>query len=189
MRAFDSDAFVRSCLDALDESVPADAIGELIERAVSEPRSLALACPVPTDIDDDGVIHVSDELLVCHAIFPRQFHTGIHNHGVEAVIGVWSGYEDNHLYAETASGLRPLGARRVESGGVLILEADAIHDVHTPPTAWSAALHVYLGNISALPRSEWSSTDTPRSAFDGEQQERRWTEAALATGLTKSRSL
>jgi predicted metal-dependent enzyme (double-stranded beta helix superfamily) len=183
VRPFDSDAFVQSCIDALGERDPADAIRELIERAVSESRSLELACPVPVNLSDDGVMHVSDEILVCHAIFPRRFQTGIHNHSVEAIIGVWSGYEDNHLFEETDGGLRSLGPRRVEAGQVLVLGADAIHDVHTPPTTWSAALHVYLGNIWTAPRDAWASADSPPSVSDGEEQERHWTEVALATGL------
>ncbi len=184
MGPFDSDAFVQSCIDALAESDPAGAIGELIERAVSEPRSLELACPVPVDLSDDGVMHLSKEILVCHAIFPRRFQTGIHNHSVGAIIGVWSGYEDNYLFEETGSGLRPLGPHRVETGQILVLGADAIHDVHTPPTTWSAALHVYLGDISTAPRNVWASVDSPPSEFNGEQQERHRAEGALATGLT-----
>jgi predicted metal-dependent enzyme (double-stranded beta helix superfamily) len=183
VQPFDPDAFVQSCINALGEWSPADAIRELVQRAVSEPRSLELACPVPVDLSDDGVVYVSDEVLVCHAIFPRRFQTGIHNHTVEAVIGVWSGYEDNLLFEETDGGLRALGARRVGTGDVLVLGADAIHDVHTPPTTWSAALHVYLGNISTVPRKAWQSADSPPSVLDGEQQDRHWTEVAVATGL------
>lgn len=184
MQPFDPDAFVQSCIDALCECNPADAVRELVQRAVSEPRSLELACPVPVDLSDDGVIYVSDEIRVRHAIFPRRFQTGIHDHSVEAVIGVWSGYEDNHLFEETLGGLRSLGPRRVGTGDVLVLGADAIHDVHTPPTTWSAAPHVNLGNISTASRKAWQSADSPASVFDGEQQERRWNEVALATGLT-----
>ena len=183
MRAFDPDSFTQSCIDALVEHDPADAIRELIQRAVSEPRSLELACPVPLDASDDGIIHRSDAIMVCHAIFPRRFQTGIHNHGVEAVIGVWSGFEDNHLFEEAGGRLRTLVPRRVEAGEVLVLGADAIHDVHTPPTMWSAALHVYLGDISTVSRSAWASADDAASAFDGEQQQRHWTEVAVATGL------
>ena len=90
MQPFDPDAFVQSCIDALGECNPADAVRELVQRAVSEPRSLELACPVPVDLSDDGVIYVSDEIRVRHAIFPRRFQTGIHDHSVEAVIGAFA---------------------------------------------------------------------------------------------------
>ena len=183
VRAFDPDSFAQSCIDALVEQDPADVIRQLIQRAVTEPRSMELACPVPLDPSDDGIIHRSDAIMVCHAVFPRRFRTGIHNHGVEAIIGVWSGYEDNHLFEETGGRIRSLGPRRVEAGEVLVLGVDAIHDVHTPPTTWSAALHVYLGDISTVSRSTLASVNDSASPFDGEQQQRHWKEVAVATGL------
>ena len=185
MPTFDSDAFVAACVDALCESDPLAAMTEVVRRAVSAPERLQAACPVPLDPDDDGVLHRTDALMVCHAIFPRRFHTGIHDHTVEAVIGVWAGFEDNHLYDRHGDVLRRRGVQRVECGDVIALGADAIHDVHTPSSTWSAALHVYLGDIVGLERSEWAGADTPPVPLDGDEQERRWTEAAVATGLIR----
>jgi predicted metal-dependent enzyme (double-stranded beta helix superfamily) len=71
----------------------------------------------------------------------------------------------------------------VEPGEVLVLGADAAHDVHTPPARWSAALHVYLGDISTANRAAWSGVDASQLPFDGEEQERHWRQAALATEL------
>ena len=183
--SFDADALVQACIDALHESDPRGAIGEAVRRAVSEPALLRSAYPVPVDPDDDGVLHRTNDLMVCYAIFPRDFHTGIHDHTVEAVIGVWAGHEDNHLYERDGEVLRPQGVRRVEQGDVLMLDADAIHDVHTPRSTWSAALHVYLGDIVGLARNEWADTDCAPTALDGAEQERRWYEAAAATGLLR----
>jgi predicted metal-dependent enzyme (double-stranded beta helix superfamily) len=71
----------------------------------------------------------------------------------------------------------------VTTGEVLMLRADAIHDVHTPDTTHSAALHVYLGDITATQRSRWDDADSQPLPFDGEEHERLWMEAALVTGL------
>ena len=181
---FDRELFVESCIAAASDSDPLSAIRDVLLRAISEPAALDAAFPVPiAETDTDGVLYLGDDLLVVYAIFPQHFSTGIHNHTVPAVIGVWSGYEDNHLFEAVDGGLRPLGAPRLEVGEVLLLGADAIHDVHTPPTTYSAALHVYLGDIIHAERSCWDDTSSGPSPFDGAEQERHWMEAATATGL------
>lgn len=145
---------------------------------------MASAFPLPLpDDDDDGVLYQAANLLVAVPFFPRSYSTGIHNHTVPAVIGVWSGYEDNHLFERVGRGLRPVKVQRVEAGQVLVLSGDAIHDVRTPNATHSAALHVYLGDITATQRSYWSDTDSNPVPFDGEEHERLWKKAAGATGL------
>lgn len=160
------------------------AIRDVVLQAVSAPAALATVFPTPLPEDNgDGVLYQSANLLVVCPFFPRSYSTGIHDHTVPAVIGVWSGYEDNHLFARAAHGLRPLGVQRVHAGEVLVLARDAIHDVHTPSDAHSAALHVYLGDITASERSVWASIDSDPERLDSDEQERLWTKAALETGL------
>jgi predicted metal-dependent enzyme (double-stranded beta helix superfamily) len=184
MTRFDADRFVDACLTAAADADPMYAVREVVLQAISDPDALETAFPLPiVDPDDDGVLFRSTDLLVACPIFPRQFSTGIHNHQVPAVIGVWSGYEDNHLFEQGDVGLRSLGVTRVNAGEVLVLDADAIHDVSTPDTTHSAALHVYLGDITSFQRSLWDDPAGDPLPYDGEEQERRWTEAALATGL------
>lgn len=181
--AFDRDEFVAACVAALGEADRLGGLREVMARAVSDPASIAATVPVPVDPDDDGIIHRSPELFVTYAVFPRGFCTGIHDHRMPAVIGAWSGYEDNRLFRRAGGGLEPVGATRVEAGEVLVLDADAIHDVHAPASAWTGALHVYLGDLTAVPRSEWAGIDVPEAPLDVAAMERRWSEAAVATGL------
>jgi len=181
---FDAGLFVKSCVIAAADSEPLSAVREVVLRAVSEPAALAAAFSIPLpDDDNDGVLYGAADLLVACALFPRSYSTGIHDHTVPAVIGVWSGYEDNHLFERGRDGLRALGVQRVHAGEVLVLSGDAIHDVHTPNTTHSAALHVYLGDITATRRSFWNDTESKPVQFDGEEHERLWRKAALATGL------
>lgn len=184
MRRFQRDLFVEECVSALAESDPLSAVRDVVLRAVANPGALEATFPVPlVDDGDDGVLYHGADLLVACPFFPRQFNTGIHNHTVPAVIGVWAGHEDNHLFERADRGLHLLDVRRVGIREVLTLGSEAIHDVHTPATSHSAALHVYLGDITAIPRSRWDDTDSDPLPHDGEQHERRWRERALATGL------
>ena len=180
MRRFDPDRFVEACISASEDSDPLSAVRDVVLRAVSEPGALDTAFPVPlADDEDDGVLYRAADLLVASAIFPPRFCTGIHEHRVPAVIGVWAGHENNHLFERSHRGLRSLGVQRVDVGEALTLSADAIHDVHTAETSHSAALHVYLGDITAIPRSYWDDADSEPVPFDLERvnddgRERPW---------------
>jgi predicted metal-dependent enzyme (double-stranded beta helix superfamily) len=180
---FDRDEFVAACGAALAETDVAGALREVMARAVADPASIAATIPVPVDPRDDGTIHRSADLFVTYAVFPRRFRTGLHDHRMPAVIGAWSGYEDNRIFRRAGGALEPVGVTRVEAGDVLVLGADAVHDVHAPSSAWTGALHVYLGDLIGVSRSEWAAADAPEAPFDGAAMERRWTEAAIATGL------
>ncbi len=183
MAIFDDDQFVADCLEALAASEPAGAVRSAMERAMADPSALAERFSVPVDADDDGILFRSPEILVTCAIFPKGFVTGIHDHATAAIIGVWAGHEDNLLYRPTPTGIESRGGQRVETGEVLSLGVDDIHDVHAPATSWSGALHVYLADIVTEDRHEWATPDSSATPFDGAKAERRWLEAAESTGL------
>ena len=183
MPAFDWDDFVERCVVASRDPDPLQAVAAVVGEAVADPGRVASTVVTPVDPDDDGVLHRSDELLVVNVLFPQGFATGIHDHRMPAVIGAWAGYEDNLLYRRAPSGMEPARAERLRPGEVLVLGEDAIHDVHAPTTSWSGAVHVYLGDLPAVPRSYWSAVDAPEQPCDPDEMEHRWTELAEATGL------
>jgi len=183
MGSFDTDQFIADCISTLHEADPIDGLLEVVGRAISVPADLNSWFTVPIDQGDDGILLRRRDLLISSALFPSGFSTGIHNHTVPAVIGVWTGAEDNYFYQRTPTGIAPLPSRRIEAGQVLALDRETIHDVHVSTRSWSGALHVYLGDILEADRSEWSDQNGPESPFDGEQQERRWSDAARRTGL------
>ena len=183
MAMFDAEDFVAECLIALREGEPIVALKEIVSRAISTPAALNARFPLPLDPDDDGILYRSGELTVTSAIFPRGFSTGIHNHTVAAVIGVWTGSEENFLYEQSVRGVTLTDAIRVEQGQLLTLTSNAIHDVQIRPSSWSGALHVYLGDIVGISRSEWPVAIADAEMFDGEGLHERWFTAANATGL------
>lgn len=183
MVAFDPDRFVSRCVEALAESAPLAAAAEVVAEAVADPRAFAGVVDLPLDPDDDGILFRSPELMIVHVVFPSGFRTGAHDHRVPAVIGTWSGHEDNLLYSRTGSGIELREVRRVESGEVLVLDTGAIHDVHAPASSWTAGIHVYLGDLAAEPRSAWPDPGKVEVPCDADDMERRWLEQAIATGL------
>ncbi len=183
MTLFDSDGFVARCLEASKAADPVSALRVQVARAIAEPVAVERRFPVPVDPDDDGILHRSTDLLITCAIFPRGFATGIHDHSVPAIIGLWAGSEENRLFRRTPTGIEMTGKQRVRCGEVIVLEADAIHDVRVSAAGWSGGLHVYLGDILEADRSEWADAASTATRFDPKDQERRWTVAAESTGL------
>lgn len=184
---FDGEAFANECVAMLDESDPAAAIAEVVARRVHAPSALEAVFQVPVDPDDDGILYQSPDILVAYAMFPAGFKTGLHDHTVPAVIGVWAGYEDNHLYARRGEGLEKADVARLHPGEVLVLDQDAVHDVHTSTGAWSGAFHVYLGDLLNADRHEWAGPTASPVAFDGDAFEQNWQRAAARTGFVRAR--
>lgn len=186
MRRFDPDDFVRSCIDALGHGDPVSSIRTAVGRAVSDPAALDATFPLPLQPGTRGALYRSPELLVTRLFFPPGFSTGLHDHTVAAVIGVWAGHEDNHMFEHmferSPVALRPVGTHRVTVGEVLVLDPDAVHDVHAPEATHSAALHVYLGDIDALERSSWSAA-LEQHRFDPTDRLRLWAQMCVASGL------
>jgi predicted metal-dependent enzyme (double-stranded beta helix superfamily) len=143
---------------------------------------MAALVPVPLDPEQDDVLYRSARLFVAQAVFPANFRTGIHDHGMPAVIGVWSGYEDNYLFRRCGNRLVADGMKRVRAGDVLTLGAAMAHDVQSPRDRWSGAIHVYLGDVLGVGRHGWADPSSLPTAFDNAAQESRWREAADATG-------
>jgi predicted metal-dependent enzyme (double-stranded beta helix superfamily) len=185
---FDVERFVADCLDVGPGTDRLPALRDLMERAVSEPGPLRERFSVPVAPYGDGILYRSPELVVLTGLFPAGFATGIHDHSVPAVIGVWARHEDNWLYRRAGDRIEALDPRRVETGSVLLLGESAIHDVHAPSDGWSGALHVYLGDILTAHRSSWPDPGAPARPFDGADVEQRWEVAADATRPTRPTS-
>jgi predicted metal-dependent enzyme (double-stranded beta helix superfamily) len=187
MVGFDGEAFANECVSMLGEPDPVAAIAEVVARGVHAPSALEAVFHVPVDPDDDGILYRSPDILVANAMFPAGFKTGLHDHTVPAVIGVWGGHEDNHLYARGGEGLEQVGVARLHPGEVLVLDKDAIHDVHASTRSWSGAIHVYLGDLLNADRHEWAGSTASPVAFDGDAFERSWQQTAARTGFLRER--
>ena len=180
---FERDCFVEACLDAARASSPAEAVAEVVERALRHRAPLAETLG-HTMGPDGGILHHSEHLTIQHLVFPPGYRTGIHNHLLWAVIGPWNGYEDNDLYRVDATGqLDPIGTRRADGQHVLLLDAEAIHEAAAPLDTWSAALHVYGGALFDQPASEWVGSPPTARPIDMEHNFTRYLEALSVADL------
>jgi predicted metal-dependent enzyme (double-stranded beta helix superfamily) len=185
--SFNIETFIGDCKSALREADPVGGVAEVVSRAVATPQRVAETVSFPLDPDDEGILYQAPDLLIVQAVFPARFVTGIHNHGVAAVIGTWAGYEDNFLFRRAEDGrLYAFGKRRVRPSDVLVMQAEEAHNVHSPSGSWTGGLHVYLGDMYQLEREMWHRVNGAPRRFDPSIMGQRWDDRARATGLVST---
>lgn len=148
-------------LDTLLESLVAEqssqeAIRECIARAVSQPTPLIGDLGVPTR----GGLHTlyrSDHLTVLNVVWAPRMTIYPHNHTIWAVIGIYSGREDNIFWRRSPDTARvqAAGAKSLCDGDAVALGADIIHSVTNPISKFTGAIHVYGGDFFNPNRKEW----------------------------------
>ena len=110
---------IETCRIALQESRPALAIREIVERAVSEPGGVerALGTPKRAEI---RTLYRSPELTIINFIWGPHMSLYPHDHRMWAVIGLYGGREDNVFFRRTTSGLAAAGARTLEGADAIL---------------------------------------------------------------------
>ena len=166
---FDLDSFVADCRAALHEDASHKAVREVVARAVSDPAA-ALAGLGEPKRGEVQKLHSSEDLTVINVIWAPHMTIMPHNHEMWAVIGVYTGREDNIFWRrlpEDAQG-RPeaAGAKSLATKDVAPLGRDIIHSVTNPVPRLTAALHVYGGDFFAQPRSEWDPETLSEQPYD-----------------------
>ncbi|MFZ3289556.1 MAG: hypothetical protein WA191_22285 [Telluria sp.] len=165
---FDKDQFIHDCMNALAEGQ--GAIRELVAEAVSNGAGLMSALGEP---EHAGVIPLyrSRDLTVINFVWAPCMILMPHNHRMPAVIGIYSGREDNIFWRRTANSIEATGARSLGAGEVAELDRDVIHSVLNPIGKMTCAIHVYGGDFfaPAEPRSQWDHETLVEQAWDVEQ--------------------
>ena len=137
-----------------------EAVAEAVARLVRDPEHLERALG-PVDRCGITVLTASPQLTVQRVVWPAGVRIPPHDHRMWAVVGVYRGREDNALFRRADHMLHQTGGRQVDTGEVLVLDADAIHAVANSSTAPCVALHVYGGDLEGTPRSTWTPDEQP----------------------------
>ena len=161
---FDTADFIDRCLEAARHGAAED-VAAVVEQAVSDPDAVraALGDRVGADF---GILHVSDDLVVQRAILPTGYSTGLHEHRLWTVSGVYAGTERHDLYRVVdGDTLEPIGRDDAGPGEVRTLEADVAHSSTSVGTEPLGVFHVYLGNLFATGAGEWDEPTGRRRDF------------------------
>jgi predicted metal-dependent enzyme (double-stranded beta helix superfamily) len=165
---FDLEQFVADCRDALVHDRSFAAVREVVARAISEPSAVmnALGEPAWGQIQR---LHQSPELTVLNVIWAPKMTIFPHNHNMAAVIGIYSGREDNVFWRRL-----PANSQRVEAAGAkalsdkdaVLLGPEIIHSVTNPIGRFTGAIHVYRGDFFNVSRSAWDPESLCEQPYD-----------------------
>jgi predicted metal-dependent enzyme (double-stranded beta helix superfamily) len=180
---FDLDRFIEDCRAAVREDSTHKAAREVLARAVADPSAVLAALGEPQRAGVDP-LYRSDNLTILNVVWGPRMTIMPHNHLMWAVIGVYTGREDNIFWRRVpgadggrieAAGAKSLGERDAEPLG-----RDIIHTVTNPLSRFTGAVHVYGGDFFAVPRSQWEPETLLERAFDLEGAMRLYQEANTA---------
>ncbi|HWS45860.1 MAG TPA: hypothetical protein VN636_08370 [Acidimicrobiia bacterium] len=161
---FDLDVFLSDCVAARHEADPHLAIKEVVARAVANPSALLAA--LPPERAAIKRLHVSDDLTVLNVVWAPGMRFGPHDHRMFAVIGIFSGGEDNTFFRRDGDSLVEAGGRSLAPTDACLLGSDGIHAVTNPTSEYAGALHVYGGDFFTTARSEWRGDPYREEPYD-----------------------
>ena len=152
---FDKERFIEDCRTALRETNAQAAVRELVAKAVSEPAQVLRGLGEP---ERGGVetLYRSQDLTILNLHWGPQMVIKPHDHRIWAVIGIYTGREENTFYRRAERGLIQHGTKVLDAKDTVPLGATIIHAVANPLDQITAAIHVYGGDFFATPRSEWN---------------------------------
>jgi predicted metal-dependent enzyme (double-stranded beta helix superfamily) len=176
---FDLERFAADCRVALREKASQVAVRQVVARAVSEPASVIKALGEP---QRGGLValHRSPDLTILNVIWAPWMTILPHNHEMWAVIGIYTGREDNIFWRRLPDGsgkVEAAGAKAISEKDAISLGRDIIHSVTNPIPRLTGAIHVYGGDFFAAQRREWDSETLREQDCDGEKMRRRFDEA------------
>lgn len=180
---FDLDRFIDDCRAALREDPSHKAAREVLARANSDPAAILAALGEPMTA---GVtpLYKSAELTIINVVWGKRMTIMPHDHRMWAVIGVYTGREDNifwrHLPDEAGGLIEAAGAKSLGERCAEPLGRDIIHSVTNPLGRLTAALHVYGGDFYGIDRTEWDPETLLERPYDFALHRRLFEEANAA---------
>lgn len=112
------------------------------------------------------VFYRSPNLTLLKVRFPNGRRTPPHDHGTWATILLLSGAEKNTLYRTDSGALRKAGETTLAPGQILSMRSDTAHVAECLGEQPTIGLHVYGGDIFALPRRMWNPQTLEPHALD-----------------------
>ena len=181
---FDKDRFIQDCMNALAEGQ--GAIRELVAEAVSDSVGVMSELGEP---EHAGItpMYRSPDLTIMHHVWAPYMILMPHNHQMFAVVGIYSGREDNIFWRKTETTIEAAGAKSLGVGGVTTLGREIIHSVYNPIGRMTCAIHVYGGDFFEPdePRSEWDHETLIERPWDIDRVKSLFQDAETRFNATK----
>jgi predicted metal-dependent enzyme (double-stranded beta helix superfamily) len=176
---FDLEQFAAECRAALKEDKSHKSVREVLARAVADPAAVLKGLGEPTRAGVHKLYHGPD-LTILNVVWGPMMTVTPHNHNMWAVIGIYSGREDNMFWRRVGDDghrIEAAGARALCVGDAEPLGHNIIHSVTNPIPRLTGAIHIYGGDFFAVHRSEWDAETLMEGPLDMERAVRRFEES------------
>jgi predicted metal-dependent enzyme (double-stranded beta helix superfamily) len=155
-RKFDPERFVDDCKAAARAGGEAQArIQELLTQEISQRNAMLDELGEPTK-GGLKALYQSPELTILNIVWSPLMQLLPHEHNMWAVIGIYTGREDNIFWQRGTGRLSAASATAISAGDVVPLAHDVIHSVSNPIEKLTGAIHIYGGDFFRVHRSEWN---------------------------------
>jgi predicted metal-dependent enzyme (double-stranded beta helix superfamily) len=170
---FELESFVSSCRAALAADAGGSrAVRELLGRTVAEPGQVMAGIGEPQRAGLTA-LHRSADLTILNVVWGPGMTIMPHNHRMWAVIGVYTGGEDNIFWRRLPTGkVEAAGAQSLRARDCAVLGKDIVHSVTNPLPKLTGAIHIYGGDFFAAERSEWDPETLSEGRYDVEKARR-----------------
>jgi predicted metal-dependent enzyme (double-stranded beta helix superfamily) len=177
---FDRDQFINDCKAALAADKSQKLVHDVVARAVSDPSSVLKDLGDPKRGEIQKIYHSSD-LTILNVMWAPMMTIMPHNHQMWAVIGIYTGREDNIFWRRIPGSpdgkVEAAGAKALGAGEAAPLGSNIIHSVTNPISRVTGAIHVYGGDFFAAERSEWDPESLHEGRYDAERTLQKFEEA------------
>jgi predicted metal-dependent enzyme (double-stranded beta helix superfamily) len=175
---------VSRCAQARESADPMKAMRELLEGLRTDVAAIEAALDyVPgTGGNANQVFYRAPDLTLLKVRFPNGRRTPPHDHGTWAMILLLAGEEKNTLYRRVGGELRKAGEVTLKRGAILPMLPDTVHVAECLGNVPAVGLHVYGGDILALPRRMWNPASLEEHPLDWKRYETFARAASSAAG-------
>jgi len=177
---FHLDQFIADCLAARDADPSHKLVREVVARAVSDPSAVLRGLGEPKRAEVQRLYH-SPNLTILNVIWGPKMTVMPHDHRMWAVIGVYTGREDNIFWRRvsgaTGGKLEAAGAKALSAKDAEPLGHNIIHSVTNPIGRLTGAIHAYGGDFFGADRSEWDPETLLEERYNVERALRQFAEA------------
>jgi predicted metal-dependent enzyme (double-stranded beta helix superfamily) len=178
---FTLEQFIADCRAALAADSSHRHVREVVARTVSDPAAVIKRLGEP---ERPGLhrLHQSDELTILNVIWAPGMTVMPHNHRMWAIIGIYTGREDNIFWrrvpGDAHGRLEAAGAKALCVKDTEPLGREIIHSVTNPIPRLTGAIHVYGGDFFCpAGRSEWDPETLLEQPWDAAGAVRRFERA------------
>ena len=173
---FDLERFIDDCRRIATEQDAQKATRERVAEGIRDAREVLSALGEPSAAGIQTLYRAAD-LTILNVIWAPLMTLMPHNHNMWAVIGIYTGREDNIFWRRRGKKIEAVGARALCAGDAEPLGKDIVHSVTNPIERFTGAIHIYGGDFFASDRSEWNPETLAEQPFNFEKNMRLFQEA------------